>query len=362
MPIDSNIREIILQNGYITVDEMMRKVLSSEPTSYYQSQNNLGSEGDFTTSPEISQLFGEIIGLWCTQQWQNLGSPPRINLVELGAGRGLLMRDILRVARLVPEFYKALQIELVEINPHFIKHQQDNLAQFDVDKKWLSKITNITKKIPTIIIANEFFDALPIKQYVKEKDSWTEVNLVIDPTDSKIKFSKIKVHNELQTYLLQTYSAAADGAVLEESKEAWQVMRFIAKHLQQYKGSGLIIDYGYYIPAFKRTRYQYNSTLQAIKAHKYHPLLETLGEADLSAHVDFYYLEQALKSISKLELYPIITSQRDFLIEYGILLRSNLLKAKLCLKQAELIERQVERLISPKQMGSLFQVMQFCLY
>lgn len=355
MPIDSTLRNLIIKNGYITIDQMMQQVLSANSASYYRQQSKLGEEGDFTTAPEISQLFGEIIGLWCIEQWQKLGSPPKINLVELGAGRGLLMRDLLKVAKLVPEFYSSLQIELVEINPHFINWQKLNLNQFHLKINWLEAIYNITENCPAIIIANEFFDALPIKQYIKEKELWYESTLILDPQDGKVKFSKIDIYKELQAQFQQDHPNARDGAVLEESLASLETVRFIAKHLSNFKGSSLVIDYGYEIEPYSRTRSQYTSTLQALKAHCYSPILETLGEADLSAHVDFYALQKA--ALEQKISSTVIKSQGNFLIEYGILLRKDILKQSLDAEKSKIIDNQVDRLISPKQMGALFKVM-----
>ncbi|AEK74113.1 hypothetical protein RHHCN13_00405 [Rickettsia conorii subsp. heilongjiangensis] len=403
MSIESKIRQLIDQNGYITCDVLMQEVLNLNPTSYYKQVKSLANEGDFVTAPEISQLFGEIIGLWCIREWQRIGCPKSLSLVELGPGRGLLMRDLLRTAKLVPEFYKALSIELIEINKNFIAHQKANLQDINLPISHQSFVEDIPKK-PTIIIANEFFDAIPIKQYIKVKELWYERIFVVQPVDERIKYDKISVNKQLQEYLLRTHIEAKDGAILEESYKSIEIIKFIAQHLKRLSGSGLIIDYGYDIAPNGRTRYQYNQTLQAVKNHKYCPILENLGEADLSAHVDFYALKTVAKN-SKINVIDTI-SQRDFLIENGILLRKQKLQDKLndrhlskfayreefkgdtkrstaaytlvredasigstyklplevefgkMSEQAQIIERQVERLISPKQMGELFKVLQ----
>lgn len=219
----------------------------------------------------------------------------------------------------------------------------------------LSFIEDIPKK-PTIIVANEFFDAMPIKQYIKVKELWYERIFVVQPVDGRIKYDKISVNKQLQEYLLQTHIEAKDGAVLEESYKSIEIIKFIAQHLKKLSGSCLIIDYGYDIALSNRNRYQYNPTLQAVKNHKYCPILENCGKADLSAHVDFYTLKTVAKN-SKINVINTIL-QRDFLIENGILLRSKTLQDKLNNEQAQIIEKQVERLISPKQMGVLFKVLQ----
>lgn len=355
MSIEFKIRELIHQKGYITCDQLMKEALSVNPTSYYKHIKDLGSKGDFTTAPEISQLFGEVIGLWAIKEWHKLGCPRAINLVELGPGKGLLIRDLLRTVKLVPDFYKALTIELIEINQNFIDHQKENLKDFDLSIMHYQTVENIAKK-PAIIIANEFFDALPIKQYVKVKESWYERVFVIEPGDNKIKFSKITINQQLQSYLLKTHLEANDGAIFEESYESISVMKFISGHLKNFGGSSLIIDYGYDINPNKRTRYQYNPTIQAVMTHQYSPILDNLGEADISAHVDFNALKMVAKN-TKINVINTI-SQRDFLIQNGILLRAKTLKDKLDAHLAEIIKKQVDRLILPKQMGNLFKVLQ----
>ncbi|XVN43209.1 MAG: SAM-dependent methyltransferase [Candidatus Rickettsia vulgarisii] len=442
MPIYQKIKNLIKQNGYVTIDEMMLQAMSAVSDSYYQRQDHIGEQGDFITAPEISQLFGEIIGLWIIEQWYEIGCPKQTNLVELGPGQGTLMKDLLRVAKLIPEFYQFLQIELLEINPHFIEKQKTNLQEFSGDSyfnfsttgcppresrdpekdinnvipkqvrddnamldsclrgedignendiesgndtqeeyaqnyhklKHISSIKQISK-IPSIIIANEFFDALPIKQYIKDSSLWHEKVVIIDNATNEMTFDKINISSHLQNYLQQQHPNANDGAIIEISPQSQDIMRFISEHIKQFNGAAVIIDYGYDIEPKARKNSQYNSTLQAIKDHHYASILETLGETDLSAHVDFY----SLKTIEDTKLssranvsqrgdlmrlprelphnYDLLT-QRDFLIKYGILLRSQTLQNKLPEIEAEIINRQVDRLINPNKMGELFKVLQ----
>ncbi len=353
MAVDSRIREYITSNGYITIDRLMQELLTENIDSYYKSDNILGCSGDFVTSPEISQLFGEILGLWAIEQWQNIGEPSKINIVELGAGNGLLMRDMLRVAKLVPKFYAAISVEIMEINSYFVERQKDILSEFDISLNHIIDIENI-KNLPSIFVANEFFDAMPVKQYVNIKGTWHELVLVTDPLDAMIKFDKIAVKNILQDSLCSEHPKAMDGAVLEESYSAMKIMKFMCQHLARRGGSSIIIDYGYDIGPDARTTSQYNPTLQAVKNHEYRPILEIFGEADISAHVDFF----ALKTIARgLGISTNFTSQRNFLIQYGILLRGAMLKKSLSMEESLLIEKQISRLISKNQMGELFKVL-----
>ncbi len=358
MPIYSQIISLLKQKGSIFVDEMMRQALTSHPYSYYQKQNHLGELGDFITAPEISQLFGEIIALWVIDSWYKMGSPPKINLVELGPGCGTLMRDLLNVAQLVPEFYQALRVELVEINPYFIRQQKSNLQQFWMSNtmRHLTQVQHIAE-VPSIIIANEFFDALPIKQYIKDKNLWYEVTIT-SSIEARLQFAQAAINKERQNYLLQKHPNAIDGAIIEESLPARDIIQFISQHIGIYLGAALIIDYGYDIDPSARKAEQYTPTLQAIMNHQYADVLENLGKADLSSHVDFFELKTIAKSTG-IEVSDILT-QSDFLVSNGILLRRQLLYNKLPPNEAAIISRQVDRLISANKMGGLFKVL--CLY
>lgn len=355
MPIDSNIRYHIKEHGHIKIDDMMREVLSTNKESYYRSTKTLGEEGDFITSPEISQLFGEIIALWAIEKWQDFGFPKKFALVEFGPGRGKLMQDFLRVARISEKFYAACEVFLYEINPFFIDLQKANLIEYNKTIFWIKNIEDLPQA-PTIFIANEFFDALPIKQYLKVKAKWFESALVTDPADGRIKFSKIELRKELQAQLLFDHKNAKDGAIVEESIESLDIIRKLSEHIQKYTGAALIIDYGYNIYSHERRRGQYNSTLQAIKNHQYKPVVDTLGEADLTAHVDFNALSNAAKEHGTKNIA--FGTQREFLIKYGIKIRLESLKKSLSRQDFSIVEKQVFRLISTSQMGELFKVLE----
>jgi SAM-dependent MidA family methyltransferase len=355
MPIDFGVRDIIKHNGHIKIDDMMREVLSAHSDSYYRKLRNIGAEGDFITAPEISQLFGEMIALWAIEKWQQMGKPKNFILLELGPGQGQLMQDFLRVAKLVPEFYRAAKLYLFEINPYFVNKQKLYLATYGLEIQWISDLQELPKK-PLIVIANEFFDALPIKQYVKVKEKWFESVLIVDPVDGHIKYSKMEVKDLLQKQLLFDHPNAQDGAILEESVESLEIIRKLSRHLQKKCGAMLIIDYGYDLYNKERTRSQYNSTLQAIKNHRYCSVISTLGDADLTAHVDFYALQNAtipygIKNLS-------VSTQRDFLLKYGIKLRLGELKKISSFEEATILDKQVFRLISERQMGKLFKVLE----
>ena len=368
MAIDSSIRNIINYSGRITIDQMMRHVLTSSHHSYYMNLKDIGRGGDFITSPEISQLFGEVIGLWAVNQWHKLGKPTKFTLLELGPGKGSLMRDLLKSVQLVPGLIDKMDIRLYDVNPYFIDKQKNALEPYIVDYgdklQWIDSLEALPKN-PIIILSNEFFDVLPVKQYTKIKDIWYESVLIIDPADSQIKYDKIELKQILQEYLQAEHRNSTDGAVLEESPESLDIVKTLARKVKKQKGSFLAIDYGYYIEPQIRRAEQYSSTLQAIKDHQYQPIIDTLGEADLSAHVDFSALIKAAHSSGITEFN--MTNQGDFLKEYGILIRLQDLLKKYSnqLDTQEVLTnlgKQVYRLTSPERMGELFKVLQFWKY
>ncbi|MDF2965851.1 MAG: succinate dehydrogenase [ubiquinone] iron-sulfur subunit [Rickettsiaceae bacterium] len=354
MAIEARLREIINEKGFISVAEMMKIALSSNPNSYYRNRNPLGIEGDFITAPEISQIFGELIGIWCADFWLKLGQPSDISIVELGPGRGLLMRDLLRATKHIPGFHDSINIELVEISEALTQLQQTELKDYSNKIKWHKKIEDIASK-QTIFIANEFFDALPIRQFEKEKEIWYERILTSDPLNSILHFSRLPINDELSAQLNYEHPNAGDGAIVEESIESIEHIKFISEHLNVHGGAALIIDYGYDIPPKERTVFQYNPTLQALKHHKYQPILDTIGEADLTAHVDFYSFKQAAQA-RKLITHGAIT-QGEFLKNMGIMYRLEMLKKNVDIFDQEVLDKQVARLIDSDKMGALFKVL-----
>lgn len=362
MAIDSKIRSIIENFGHIKIDDMMREALSANYNSYYKSKELIGNMGDFITSPEISQLFGEVIGFWIISKWQEQGCPEDIALIELGPGMGTLMADLMRVVNLVPKLSQALEVFLLEINKNFIKKQRNTLKNSfnfsEAKLSWISNIDQLPKK-PSIIISNEFFDSLPIKQYIKIRQKWYESVVICDPIDGILKYDKIELPKALLEQLNIDHKNAMDGAVMEESVESLYIMRKIAMRLLKFGGAFLAIDYGYDIQPQLRSRRQYNPTLQAVKNHKYHPVMSSLGEADLTAHVDFNALKNSVLQKGVKEVT--ISSQRDFLIKNGIRARHESLKKSNSVEIAKILDKQLHRLIDKNQMGEIFKAMEYCV-
>ena len=338
----------IPENKIKSIAKLMTEAMSASPNSYYRAQQPLGEQGDFITSPEISQMFGEMIGIWALHAFEKLGKPSKFNLVELGPGRGLLMRDLLKGTSKQTSFHQALQIHLLDINPILIAEQKKQLADYAVN--WIDKIEDLPP-LPTIFIANEFFDALPIRQYIKKSTQWHEVHVMIKEHNAA-EIIYLDISEEKQKQLNDQHPNAQEDGVAEESPESLHVMQSIAKHIKTHQGAALIIDYGYDIELSHRTKNQYNSTLQAIKDHKFHPVFEDLGQADLSAHVDF----NALKNVALKQGLKVTgaISQRILLQTLGIDLRlESLLAANQELK--EILKKQHHRLTAKDTMGELFK-------
>lgn len=355
MKVEFAIREQILHRGYIGIDDMMRTAMSQNMSSYYKIKQPLGEKADFITSPEISQMFGEMIGIWCADIWYKLGQPTQFNILELGPGRGLLMRDLLRSTKNIIGFHEALSIQLLEINDQLIKIQKDQILPLHSRIEWISSF-NKMNMMPSIVVANEFFDALPIKQYIKIKKEWHEVILTINPINQMLQFDHYDILNKsLQEHLSLAYMHAGDGAVLEESQESLKIIQLLTEHIKSYSGVVLVIDYGYDFLPSTRQNYQYISTLQAIQNHKFHPILKNLGEADLSAHVDFAAMRLAAEAHHG-TVYGTV-NQGDFLNNIGIKTRLNNLQIQNP-DLAPILQKQYDRLASPQAMGNLFKILQ----
>src|SRR5262249_12953557 len=253
---------------------------------YYTTHDPLGAAGDFTTAPEISQMFGELIGLWAAAAWRALGSPAKLHLVELGPGRGTMMLDALRAARVMPEFRAAITLHMVEISPALERLQRQALAA-EVSTSWHGSIADVPEG-PLIVLANEFFDALPVHQAVMCADGWHERVIKIGE-DDKLAFSIARDPMPLFDELLpEALRAAKIGEIFEwrDDKIALEIGRRVAHS----EGVALIIDYGHAESAI-------GETFQAVGKHEFADPLSTPGLVDLTAHVDFQALAQAAEGM-----------------------------------------------------------------
>ena len=338
-PLEREIRRIIATQGPISVDQYMLLCLAHPQHGYYVTRDPLGTKGDFTTAPEISQMFGELIGAWAAAVWQQMGTPPALHLVELGPGRGTLMADALRAAGAVPAFRAALSVHLVETSPVLRSAQEQTLAAAGVPVSWHGGVEDIPEG-PVIAIANEFVDALPVSQLVKDRDGW-HVRMVT-------------VENERLAFAVSPdpipglARAEAPGALIEVRQD--RPIAVLARRIAGHGGAALVIDYGH-------ARSGFGDTLQAVRAHKFADPLVDCGEADLTAQVDFAALAQTARRGGTRVRGPV--TQGAFLQRLGIEARAARLKQNATPQQAQDIDAALARLTAAEQMGELFKVLAF---
>ena len=334
--------ELIRQDGPLSVSRYMALCLGHPRHGYYRQQDPFGTDGDFTTAPEISQVFGELIGLWAASVWQAMGAPASIRLVELGPGRGTLMQDMLRAARALPGFREALSVHLVEMSPVLRERQKQALAASGAEPRWHDRIDQALEG-PAIIVANEFLDALPLDQFVRTPEGWRERLVGLDD-EGRLAFG---LSGEPDSSLPL---AAPAGSVLEQPAAASEVVATIARHVAAEGGAGLFIDYG---PA----RSGFGDTLQALQRHVFVDVLAEPGDADLTVHVDFARMAQAGLSAGAAAHGPV--TQRDFLLALGLQQRFEALSRRATPAQAESLAGGAQRLIETGStaMGELFKVL-----
>jgi SAM-dependent MidA family methyltransferase len=336
-PAKETLRETIALEGPISVERYMSLCLRH----YYATRDPLGAAGDFTTAPEISQMFGELIGLWMLEVWNGMGRPAPCRLVELGPGRGTLMADLLRATRLLPDFKAAATVHLVETSPSLRQRQQDALASSGFEVEWHDRIEDVPAG-PTLLVANEFFDALPVRQFAATDRGWCERLVGLD--GERLIFG---LRSEAEPALGKPLR---QGDILEWPAASVDIMSTLAGRLARNGGAVLILDYGYWGPGF-------GDTLQALKNHRPVDPLEEPGEADLTTHVDFHRLAQAAAAQGA-RVHGTV-AQGDFLQALGIEARARALKARATPAQAADIDRALARLTERGQtgMGELFKVL-----
>jgi len=347
MSLSQRIGKRILSDGPLSLADFMEAALGDPDFGYYMNRDPFGARGDFITAPEISQIFGELIGLWCAALWLQLGKPKRVHLVELGPGRGTLMADILRAAKSVPGFAKSLHVHLVEMSPKLKEIQRQTLENSGHNIHWHQHIEDIPQGL-TLVIANEFFDALPIVQFIHTDKGWCE-RLVKLNSDNQFEFtiSATGIPEE-ETGIAPRLQKGAVGSLVETCRPAEDITKHLSARIEAYGGAALIIDYGYLRPAT-------GDTLQAVSNHKFADVLQNPGEQDLTAHVNFSSLADAARQAGAQVFGPI--SQAQFLTDMGIDARVAGLTKTTTAAQTHDIKTAAHRLIAADQMGTLFKVM-----
>lgn len=339
MPLCRKLRRLIEANGPMSVADYMAHCLGDPEHGYYAKRDPLGPDGDFVTAPEVSQMFGEIVGAWLVHAWRLCGAAEGVRLVELGPGRGTLMADILRVAARVPALRAGLSIHLVETSLVLRARQRQTLAAAEHPIHWHDTFNSVPAG-PLLLVANEFFDALPVRQFVRKGGEWGERVVGLDAT-GKLAFG-------IGAGRLGHPVAAPEDAVMELRPAADTLMGEIAERLVAHGGGALIVDYGHAESGF-------GDTLQAVRGHRFADPLEAPGEADLTAHVDFAALARHAAAESAAVHGPM--PQGDFLLALGLLERAGRLGAEADEATRGSLRAAVDRLAGEDEMGRLFKVL-----
>jgi cyclopropane-fatty-acyl-phospholipid synthase len=327
----------------LPLDQFIEFALYDKVNGYYMKKNPFGKEGDFITAPNITRLFSEIIAIWVLTFWKSIGSPKKFNLLELGAGNGEMMKVIIETLKNFPECLNNCNFQIHE-KSEFLKKQQ----QFNLKSEKITWIDNIRKNnsFPTIYLANEFFDALPIKQFFKRKEGWVErfVNFK-DKKNAEFKEQLIDIKNIEQNL---KFEISKDQEIIEYSPSSFEYLKDISNLIKKNDGGLLIIDYGYLNLKMKET-------LLAIKNHKHSNILEDIGDSDITYNINFNLFVRFVDQFDDLNF--IITNQKKFLTSMGIIQRAEIISENIPFSKKSDLFYRIRRLIDEKQMGELFKVM-----
>ena len=331
----------IRESGPITVADYMAECLMHPEFGYYTTRDPLGAAGDFTTAPEISQMFGELLGLALAQCWLDQGRPDPFTLAELGPGRGTLMADILRAARAVPGFSEAAAVHLIEASPALRKVQQETLQGHS--PRWLNRVEELPEDRPLFAVANEFFDALPVRQFLRQGDGWSERLVGVQDGALAFGLGAAAPQPALEHRLEDTRA----GDMVEICAPAPQIVAELASRIAARGGAALIVDYGDW--------HSLGDTLQAVRAHERADVLTEPGQADLTAHVDFEPLGASARAAGC--RHSRLCPQGVFLERLGITARAQALARGLSGTALEEVVQAHRRLTHPEEMGNLFKVL-----
>jgi SAM-dependent MidA family methyltransferase len=341
------IRSMIAADGPMPVSRYFALCLGHPRHGYYMTRDPFGAAGDFTTAPEVSQMYGELIGLWCAEVWRAMAAPRPARLVELGPGRGTLIADALRAAKVVPEFRAAIELHLVETSPKLKERQLATLRASGATATWHESPATLPEG-PLIVLANEFVDALPVDQLVKTASDWHERRIGI--SDGRLAFGLDPIAlPDLEARLPARLRPAPEGALFE--RRDLKPLDEIARRIADFGGAALVIDYGHARSAF-------GNTLQAVRGHAYADPLVDPGEADLTAHVDFEALGDAMRALGARVHGPV--TQGAFLRRLGVELRAERLRRSTDARARAVIDAGLKRLTEPAPgMGELFKALTF---
>lgn len=340
----SRLRRLIEAAGPISVADYMSACLFDPIDGYYTTREPFGIKGDFTTAPEISQMFGELIAVWAYSAWVASGRPMPMTLAEIGPGRGTLMADMLRTLdHLDPGFITRARIAMVEASPRLAEIQKTKFTKGRAQPTWFSELSELPR-LPLIIIGNELFDALPTRQFVKTTHGWRERMIALDERD---ELAFVAGSAGIDTALLPPDAAqAGEGALFEIAPAREALMDVIAQRIAVDGGAALFIDYGHLVPGL-------GDTLQAMRRHSYDDVFAHPGEADLTSHVDFAALARVAASHG---LEVKMTTQGEFLLGLGLIERAVALGANASDAIRKRLHSEVERLAGANAMGNLFKV------
>ncbi|OXT00544.1 methyltransferase [Notoacmeibacter marinus] len=349
MSLKDRISAQIAANGPMRIADYMALCLFDPADGYYTTKEPFGADGDFTTAPEISQMFGELVGAALVGHWNRLGAPHPFTLAEIGPGRGTLFADMSRtVAALAPDMMEAADAVLIEASPRLQTLQAERLAETGIAARHVASLDDIAPDSPLIIVGNELFDALPFQQFVRTEKGWRErVVLLDDENDLAFGIGPGTIDDAL---LSPSLKATDIGAVLEISPQRGALMDEIAHRLARQGGAALFFDYGHVDPGF-------GDTFQAVARHAYADPLAEPGRADLTSHVDFAALAATARSH---DLNVTLSTQGEWLLRHGLLERAGALGAGKDDQTQDHLRGEVQRLAGnePDEMGDLFKVIE----
>ena len=334
---------ILKKDHKIPLDEFINYCLYDKNKGYYMNSNPFGITGDFTTAPNISRLFSEMIAIWTISFWESLGSPKKFNLIELGAGNGEMMRVMIESFKKFPSFLNSSNIIIYEKSSKLIKEQKKNIKFKKI--KWITNFKRLNK-YPCIFLANEFFDAIPIKQFLKNRNNWFERYVCLS-SNKKAKFVNKKINlREIEKKI--NFKVSEKQNFIEYSPLGFKYLKDIFSFIKRNDGGLLIIDYGYFSEKMK-------DTLQAIYKKKYSRVLENIGYSDITHNINYYFIKKIAKNFKKLNIN--FTSQKKFLTNLGIYQRAEIISKNKTFSEKSNIFYRLKRLIDKKEMGNLFKVM-----